>query len=1057
MSSIGKINSSLFGATQETTLTLANLNFDFALYKVEAPAEYQALGKCLTKNRLNAAESGNEHIFARKLAALFSQALPPTPNLVRIYGNRVSEIVQEVSNDTAKGSNNRGLFSNWLGPDATSIWAAATSGSGAISAHLLACMLARIWSSSEAVAIWKEIIQARKDILSKIDVSDPMKPAAHFAAQIDLTESQISGWDSSARAWLEVADKSKLRQQRQLLLLIENAGIPINDESDTYTSVLKAWTTALTAMENIASGIPQSIKDGSALLALSSWHLYPDMFVLGAGPDRVVQNDPLVPAGGMVTLGQTSYSARSDDKPFWSLPLAYLKYYGDPVTTSRIFGDHASRLSISEFNYVVFGSILSNWGVYGKNISMAAEFLIVLDEFLLRNGCYDLKGHESWTRMLSKTAQKYLSASENEKKSIQSLVMRGHRRYKDFLCSLSGQWLPLWGLAHADTLISLSKDRDTAVAILRLLAQNIGCTDPSSLLIRYACPKKDNQGTTRARRKWEYASAIKSTEMSKKRKLDPLMDLSGHIRWANVASWPKHSHGEEYQDVNDVITTYIHDSEFTWQSKLGRLPLNYLPLHSPSFDPKEIGEINTGFDPEGIMKAFTDFDTEGIIYETKLSEEIRYECLIGDPTDAALFKQADRNISSSRMLDIELVLNILRCGWLDRNKVVEFLDFSGEFQQSKVPQNVQSLRALAAAINVYELMPGATISTGVFSLPLEEALWLPSEPGETPSVIKPEIELKEMGSPFHGSFVSPNEWDTRTIDLMNPFSNTSWGSQRDEVKSPERPPEPRDCKIRTVELSRAQVFSCIAMFETRNINLDPRSLERVMAISTGNSLYVAMPLITDPFDCPGPSEVKHVVGNIGRPGISLMIPPVVPMVRKVDESQWVMINHTDFDGYLSDAFQHTSLHLSFTRYELPVMSEHGYQGAEASFIETIVSIFDRKEWVADLDVLSALNHPILERVGAHDITCIHKCPLKQPTSCLTSIDSWHEFLDQPENPCVIRSTQNWIGRLSTAALSVQQGARTVILKNADQVCWECLLQRYRMDSSSDDRRLAFIS
>jgi hypothetical protein len=501
------------------------------------------------------------------------------------------------------------------------------------------------------------------------------------------------------------------------------------------------------------------------------------------------------------------------------------------------------------------------------------------------------------------------------------------------------------------------------------------------------------------------------------------MDLSGHTRWTTVdaSSWPKDSHGEEYKDVNDVIAMSIGDSVFKWQTNPMTLPLDFRPLDFECFD----------------------------------AEDIRYECIIGDPADAALFKRVDRNISGSPMLDIELVLSILRCGWLDRNKMVEFLDFSGEFQRSRIPQNVRSLRALAAAINVYELMPGATISTGVFSSPLEEALWLPSEPGEMDSGMNSEIEPKEKGSLFHGSFVNPK--DMFTQDPGTPFSNTSWGSQQGEVKSPKSPPEPRDRKIRTVELSRAQVFSCIAMFETRNINLDPRSLERVMAISTGNSLYVAMPLISDPFDCPDPSEVKHVVGNIGRPGISLMIPPVVPMIRKVDESRWVMINHTDFDGYLNDSFQHTSLHLSFTRYELPVVSEHGYQGAEASFIETIVSIFDRKEWVADLDVLSALNHSILERVGVHDITCTHTCRLKQPTSCLTSIDSWHEFLDPPENPCVIRSPRNWIGRLSTAALSVQQGARTVILKDADQMCWECLLKRYQMDSSVDSSRLAFIS
>lgn len=73
--------------------------------------------------------------------------------------------------------------------------------------------------------------------------------------------------------------------------------------------------------------------------------------------------------------------------------------------------------------------------------------------------------------------------------------MRGHRRYKDFLSSMTGQWLPLWGLAHAGTLIRLAKDRETAVAILRLIAQNIGYTDPSALLIRYACQKEEDHFT----------------------------------------------------------------------------------------------------------------------------------------------------------------------------------------------------------------------------------------------------------------------------------------------------------------------------------------------------------------------------------------------------------------------------------------------------------------------------------------------------------------------------------------------------------------------------------
>ncbi|KKY32697.1 hypothetical protein UCDDA912_g07323 [Diaporthe ampelina] len=134
------------------------------------------------------------------------------------------------------------------------------------------------------------------------------------------------------------------------------------------------------------------------------------------------------------------------------------------------------------------------------------------------------------------------------------------------------------------------------------------------------------------------------------------------------------------------------------------------------------------------------------------------------------------------------------------------------------------------------------------------------------------------------------------------------------------------------------------MFENRKINLDPGTLGQVMAISAGGSIYVAMPLLSDPFDLVQDNEIKHITGNISKPGLSLMIPPMAPRLRKVDEDKWTLVNHAPFDGRLDDCFQHTSLHLPFTGYQLPMMTaEHGYQGVEANFVETLVSVFDRHE------------------------------------------------------------------------------------------------------------------
>lgn len=51
------------------------------------------------------------------------------------------------------------MFASHLGADSTSIWAAVTSGPGAIAVHLLACMLARLFTDLEAISVWVELVE----------------------------------------------------------------------------------------------------------------------------------------------------------------------------------------------------------------------------------------------------------------------------------------------------------------------------------------------------------------------------------------------------------------------------------------------------------------------------------------------------------------------------------------------------------------------------------------------------------------------------------------------------------------------------------------------------------------------------------------------------------------------------------------------------------------------------------------------------------------------------------------------------------------------------------
>lgn len=83
MASYGRIQGALTSLTQDTTLTLANGNFEFSLVRIDASAEYKGLGAALSKKRRSAAEYGTSHKTARKLGALFEQILPSTPSLFK--------------------------------------------------------------------------------------------------------------------------------------------------------------------------------------------------------------------------------------------------------------------------------------------------------------------------------------------------------------------------------------------------------------------------------------------------------------------------------------------------------------------------------------------------------------------------------------------------------------------------------------------------------------------------------------------------------------------------------------------------------------------------------------------------------------------------------------------------------------------------------------------------------------------------------------------------------------------------------------------------------------
>jgi hypothetical protein len=125
--------------------------------------------------------------------------MPLIPNLSRAYGLRVSEIAEDPSFNPVGGIAD-GPLAGHVGADGTSIWAAATSGRGALHVHLLACLLARMWSAPEATAIWSELVIARKAVLEESLRGLEFQASALTASRIEVSRESLAEWDASARS-----------------------------------------------------------------------------------------------------------------------------------------------------------------------------------------------------------------------------------------------------------------------------------------------------------------------------------------------------------------------------------------------------------------------------------------------------------------------------------------------------------------------------------------------------------------------------------------------------------------------------------------------------------------------------------------------------------------------------------------------------------------------------------------------------------------------------------------------------------------------------------------
>lgn len=297
--------------------------------------------------------------------------------------------------------------------------------------------------------------------------------------------------------------EAKKRSQTQLMLIVQRFDLKVNHEMSTYNSVLEAWSTAMVTANKLVSGVPQSVSEGSMLLGIASWHLYPDMLALEKSNKLIKQNDKLIAQGGLLTVGLQSSSPQQDRGIHWSLPLAYFRYYGDPVTTTKSIGNHSSRVPIEYLLNVALGCIFREWNLKSQEYPLGAALLSGIwtcfrtywPIFSKFSGCdYNTTSARAlqtarsfhWLRHIAAASDRYLESESEDKSSIEKMIGYGHRRCKRFLSENYNSQLPFFGLTNASTWLSLLRAPEERITFLRQIAQSFTSGSKiDSMVVRY--------------------------------------------------------------------------------------------------------------------------------------------------------------------------------------------------------------------------------------------------------------------------------------------------------------------------------------------------------------------------------------------------------------------------------------------------------------------------------------------------------------------------------------------------------------------------------------------
>jgi hypothetical protein len=615
------------------------------------------------------------------------------------------------------------------------------------------------------------------------------------AAHLAISKEQLASWDASARAWLRAAQESPMVKTRQtkLMLILKNLGIPVSNRPDVYNSVIEAWKLALETMEKILNGGSYSVRDGAVLVALSAWHLYPDLVILGRETQELVQKDDLVPKGSLITIGLSGDKPETSNGVYWPLSLKHLRYYGGPVLKSRSVESDSGRWTFSDFMVVVLGAVLGNWKLAKYELDDGIEFLCILDsatERLSSEQVLPSSGH-TWIKPLTAAINRYRNSRDSERFECRNLLYLGWRRSTEMLGESVANF-EFDSLRFAELLVEEEDKIEFFRAQVTKLYSNIA--DHFIIRCRRSSPSVSSP---------EKGSVFVCSA-------GPLGAERVHCRWTE---FPEEGgmDGErvlplDLRDITHVEDTTKRFPVMEWSnapSELGGQPS----------DESIAGSVRTGKRGSKFFSSFRRRLLEGDRPRGLPALQFRY---VSGDANVALYRRAESfnmtgldfaieprkmNLTNLNALLRERRVNLMElfrlCFTPPRDEPEEAVSLDALFFPGKGAETpvCRLLRSLAACQSLYEEIPGATISTYVINCQLPAGRWL----GLWTEYISRRGRVDQI-------------WQSGWLELTS-----------------------ARC------LNRAQAFAAICMFESGSVNLEPQDLERVFAIDS--LLYRGFPAV----------------------------------------------------------------------------------------------------------------------------------------------------------------------------------------------------------------------